>query len=183
MFDSGKSEKLVHIGAIMVVVLGLYFSSRYSYLLFHSLIEIFTIAIALTLFILTWNTRQYLGNSYLRLLGIGYGFIALVDLVHTLAYKGMGVFPAYDSNLSIQLWIVARYLQAATLLAAPLFVGRKLDDRAVVVAIAQDQESCIVFGMPKEAIHIGDACEVLPLQEIARHALVYLKQTTRNSFT
>ena len=41
MFDSGKSEKLVHIGAIMVVVLGLYFSSRYSYLLFHSLIEIF----------------------------------------------------------------------------------------------------------------------------------------------
>jgi len=51
MFDSGKSEKLVHIGAIKVVVMGLYFSSRYSYLLFLSLIEIVTIAIALTLFI------------------------------------------------------------------------------------------------------------------------------------
>ncbi len=40
--------------------------------------------------------------------------------------------------------------------------------------IAQDEESCIVFGMPKEAIHIGGACEVLPLQGIARHTLDYL---------
>jgi two-component system chemotaxis response regulator CheB len=40
--------------------------------------------------------------------------------------------------------------------------------------IAQDEESCIVFGMPKEAINCGGACEVLPLQGIARHALEYL---------
>ncbi len=39
--------------------------------------------------------------------------------------------------------------------------------------IAQDEESCIVFGMPKEAINLGGACEVLPLQSIARHALDY----------
>jgi two-component system chemotaxis response regulator CheB len=29
--------------------------------------------------------------------------------------------------------------------------------------IAQDEKSCVVFGMPKEAIRIGAACEVLPL--------------------
>lgn len=40
--------------------------------------------------------------------------------------------------------------------------------------IAQDEESCIVFGMPKEAINMGGASEVLPLQGIARHALEYL---------
>jgi two-component system chemotaxis response regulator CheB len=40
--------------------------------------------------------------------------------------------------------------------------------------IAQDEESCIVFGMPKEAINMGGACEVFPLQSIARHALEYL---------
>lgn len=37
--------------------------------------------------------------------------------------------------------------------------------------IAQDEESCIVFGMPREAINLGGACEVLPLQNVARHAL------------
>ena len=40
--------------------------------------------------------------------------------------------------------------------------------------IAQDEESCIVFGMPKEAIAVGGACEVIPLQNIARRTLEYL---------
>ena len=32
--------------------------------------------------------------------------------------------------------------------------------------IAQDEESCVVFGMPKEAIKRGGACLVLPLDQI-----------------
>ena len=40
--------------------------------------------------------------------------------------------------------------------------------------IAQDEASCVVFGMPKEAIAMGGACEVLPLQNIARRTLEYL---------
>ncbi|HEX5337987.1 MAG TPA: chemotaxis protein CheB, partial [Gallionella sp.] len=40
--------------------------------------------------------------------------------------------------------------------------------------IAQDEASCVVFGMPREAIAAGGACEVLPLQSIARHTLDYL---------
>jgi two-component system chemotaxis response regulator CheB len=34
--------------------------------------------------------------------------------------------------------------------------------------IAQDEESCVVFGMPKEAINAGGVDEVLPLSMIAR---------------
>jgi two-component system chemotaxis response regulator CheB len=33
--------------------------------------------------------------------------------------------------------------------------------------IAQDEESCVVFGMPKEAIALGGAHEVQPLDAIA----------------
>ncbi|MDP4030258.1 MAG: chemotaxis response regulator protein-glutamate methylesterase [Gallionella sp.] len=40
--------------------------------------------------------------------------------------------------------------------------------------IAQDEASCVVFGMPREAIAVGGACEVLPLQNIARRTLEYL---------
>jgi two-component system chemotaxis response regulator CheB len=32
--------------------------------------------------------------------------------------------------------------------------------------IAQDEESCVVFGMPKEAIKLGAADRVLPLAAI-----------------
>ncbi len=40
--------------------------------------------------------------------------------------------------------------------------------------IAQDEASCVVFGMPREAIALGGASEVVPLQGIARHTLDYL---------
>jgi len=40
--------------------------------------------------------------------------------------------------------------------------------------IAQDEASCVVFGMPKEAIAVGGVCEVLPLQNISRRALEHL---------
>jgi two-component system chemotaxis response regulator CheB len=40
--------------------------------------------------------------------------------------------------------------------------------------IAQDEASCVVFGMPKEAIAAGGVCEVLALQNIARRTMEYL---------
>ena len=126
------SEHVSKIGLAAAVVLGLYLSSFYSYLLFHSLIEITTIAVAFALFILAWNTRTYMANGYLQMLGGGYAFIALIDLLHTLAYKGMGIFPGYGSNLATQLWIAARYLQAATLLVAPFFAVRRMNHRAMI---------------------------------------------------
>lgn len=111
-------------GVAATLIAGLYLSSFYSYVLFHSLIEIVTVSIAFALFMLTWNTRKYLESGYLRLLGTGYGFVALIDLAHTLAYKGLNVFPGYTADLPTQLWIAARYLQACTLALAPLFIKR-----------------------------------------------------------
>ena len=38
--------------------------------------------------------------------------------------------------------------------------------------VAQDEASCVVFGMPKEAIKLGCVDKVMPLQEIPR-AILY----------
>lgn len=37
--------------------------------------------------------------------------------------------------------------------------------------VAQDEASCVVFGMPKEAIRLGAAQEVMPLQHIPQKIL------------
>jgi two-component system chemotaxis response regulator CheB len=37
--------------------------------------------------------------------------------------------------------------------------------------VAQDEASCVVFGMPKEAIRMGGAQRVLPLNELPRTML------------
>ena len=47
--------------------------------------------------------------------------------------------------------------------------------RAGAHTLAQDEASCVVFGMPKEAIAIGAADEVAPLGEMARRVLAHLR--------
>lgn len=47
--------------------------------------------------------------------------------------------------------------------------------------IAQDEATCVIFGMPKEAIAAGAACEVLPLQSIARRTMENLAATGSKS--
>ncbi len=41
--------------------------------------------------------------------------------------------------------------------------------------IAQDEDSCVVFGMPKEAIKLGAADKIVPLQSISENILSFLK--------
>lgn len=98
----------------------------YSYLLFHSLVELFSIVIAFTIFVIAWNSKQSMDNDFLPYLGIVYLFVGIIDLFHTLAYKGMGVFPGFDSNLPTQLWITARYFESTGLLISTAFLKRKL---------------------------------------------------------
>ena len=111
------------------VLAGLLVISKDSYLLFHTLIEMFSIIVAGSTFMIAWNARSYLDNDYFLFVGIAYFFIGFIDLLHTLAYHGMGVFVAAGSNLATQLWIAGRYLQSITLLIAPLFCSRKLKIR------------------------------------------------------
>jgi PAS domain S-box-containing protein len=110
--------------AVLLVVL--FCARSYSYLLFHSLVELVTIAFAFTIFLLTWNTRSTLENNYIKVLSIGLTACACIDLIHTLAFKGMNIFPGFNANLPTQLWVAARFLQALTLVAAPLAIKRAL---------------------------------------------------------
>ncbi|MEX8519597.1 MAG: chemotaxis response regulator protein-glutamate methylesterase [Leptothrix sp. (in: b-proteobacteria)] len=43
--------------------------------------------------------------------------------------------------------------------------------------VAQDEASCVVFGMPREAIAAGACHEVLPLKKIGPHLMDYLRET------
>jgi PAS domain S-box-containing protein len=115
-----------------LALFGLYLTSLHSYLLFHSLAEIFSIVVACAIFMVAWNSRQFLDNNYLLFIGIAYLFVGGFDLLHTLAYKGMGVLPGYGANLPTQLWIATRYIESLSLLIAPVFIGRKLSPRLIL---------------------------------------------------
>jgi PAS domain S-box-containing protein len=120
----------------ILLMAGLVAAQAYSYPLFHSLSELFSIVIATSIFVVAWNSRRLHADSYLVFLGIAFLFVAGLDLVHTLAYKGMGVFPNHDSDLPTQLWIAGRYMESLALLLAPLAIGRRWRPGTLFAAFA-----------------------------------------------
>ena len=142
--ESFLTKKSVAFIAGILILFGLYLSSFYNYLLFHNLAEIFSIVVAWAIFILAWNTRRIMDNNYLLFIGIAYLFIGALDLVHTLGYRGMGIFHGYTANLPTQLWVAARYMESLSLLIAPLFLARRL--RADLVLIIYALVTALVLG-------------------------------------
>lgn len=113
------------VSAILISIV-LYIASLYSYLLFHSIAETYGVIISFCIFMIAWNARSYLENHYFLLIGVAYFFVGILDLAHTLTYKGMGVVPGYGVDPPTQLWIAARYLESLSLMIAPYFFKRSL---------------------------------------------------------
>jgi signal transduction histidine kinase len=124
----------VRVTSWIVIIVGLYLTSLYDYLLFHSLVEIFSVLIAFGIFAIAWNCRRFMDNTFFLFLGIAYLFIGGLDLIHALAYKGMGVFRGLQTNLPTQLWISARYMESVSLLIASTFIVRNIKKRFIFIA-------------------------------------------------
>jgi signal transduction histidine kinase len=133
---STTGKYVLFIAAATVSLAGLYLLSRFNYLLFHSSVEFFSIVISFAIFAIAWNARRIMDSNYLLFIGIACLFVGVVDLLHILAYSGMGVFPEYGANLATQLWIATRYMLSFSFLTALFFANRKFRPNLVIEGYA-----------------------------------------------
>jgi PAS domain-containing protein len=160
---------------------GLYWISQSNYLLFHTLAEMFSILMAGSIFVLAWNTRNFLKNGYLEVLGIGMLFVAILDLLHTLSFKGMGVFVGNSANLSTQFWLAARYLHSGSMLFAVMFIHKSQTPRGWVL-LAYSAATALLLALiytqvfPVSLVESGDAVSLTPFKIASEYAvaLVFL---------
>ena len=90
----------------------------------HNLAEMFSVVVAVGIFMLTWNARRFLDNHFFLFLGVAYLFVGIIDSLHALAFDGwIGVG---NRHIDTQLWYTARYLQGVSLVIAPWFAVRKI---------------------------------------------------------
>jgi hypothetical protein len=73
-------------------VIGLFFLSKVDFVVFHFIVELYSIIIAASMFVIIWNSRQYLTNNYFLIISIGFLIAAFIDFLHALSYKGMPFF-------------------------------------------------------------------------------------------
>jgi signal transduction histidine kinase len=133
---SSSRERALFDYAVLVVLIAFFFISRSNYLVFHTLVETFTIVVAFSVFVFVLNAHPYFDNDFFEMIGIGFLFVAVIDMIHTLAYQGMGVFGESTANMATQFWLAGRFLQSATFLLAPLFLKRRLNRLLMLLAFA-----------------------------------------------
>lgn len=107
------------------LLVGLFAVSARNFEFFHAVVELFCVGVAVAIVVYAWNARGLVRDTYASVLGIGYGWGALLDLVHTLAFPGMNVFGDLSTDHAIQVWLLARLIQVVTLLVAPLLAARR----------------------------------------------------------
>ncbi len=116
------------------VLMCFYIISLYNYLLFHSLVELFSFMVGCAVFMLFWNSRRFLDNGFFLFIGIACLFGGIFDLMHVLTYQGMSVFPGTNGDESIQLKTAGRWIVGLSFLAAPLFLHHRLKAPAALIA-------------------------------------------------
>jgi len=128
-----KLQKYRNTILLIIILVTISLTAIYKYVLFHSIAELFSIAIAGGIFIVGWNSQKYAKNTFFIIIGVSYLFIAFLDLIHTLGYAGMNIFLEYGSNLPSSLWVVARYLQALSILLALLFRNKSVNQNSLII--------------------------------------------------
>lgn len=119
MDQEERLHRVIFISLALIMFIFLFYNSVYNFLLFHTSAELFSICIAFSVFTITLSSLKYLKNNYYLIVGTAYLFIGIIDLFHTMSFKGMQIFTDYDYYAN-QLWIAARYMESITLLLALL---------------------------------------------------------------
>ena len=110
-----SKKQILTISAIIIL---LTFLSLSNYYLFHSVAEVFSCAIAYTIFMFSINTYKISKNNFFIILGIGYLFSAVMDMLHTFSYGDIIIFINESYDADTKFWIAARIIEAWTFFIA-----------------------------------------------------------------
>lgn len=122
--DSPVKNLMEHTFVCMVIIGILYWVGGHDSLMFHSVIELFSVAVSWALFILIWNTRNHIVNNGLVFLGISYFFVGLLHLVHMFGSGNMGDISG--DNSASQIWLASRLLESLSLLSFPWLFSKRM---------------------------------------------------------
>ncbi|MBN1855435.1 MAG: GGDEF domain-containing protein [Dehalococcoidia bacterium] len=109
----------------IVLLCAFYAASLWSFTLFHSLVELFSIALLFSIFLFGWNARAFLDSDYFLLLGLACLPMIAFEAIHMFGQPWMAVLPG-GIETSTRALIAGRFVQAFALLLAIRFLTRRL---------------------------------------------------------
>lgn len=71
----------------------------------------FTSLIALSIFVIAVNTYGISKNKFIMFMGIGFAFIGVFDIIHTISYPGLGIIKYESVNIYLQSAFIGMYFE------------------------------------------------------------------------
>jgi diguanylate cyclase (GGDEF)-like protein len=84
------------------------------------------------LFILAISTTYLAKNSFMVLLATVFFTSAVLDFLGIMSYQGLNIFAGFGSNLSSQLWVLARLIQIAGMFGAAFIIEKVLTKKSII---------------------------------------------------
>ncbi|WP_147534002.1 MASE3 domain-containing protein [Bacillus marasmi] len=119
-----------------------------NFLSFHMILEFFAISISFSIFLYGWKKHKQTKSGKLLLISLVFFTIGMIDLVHTLTFKGMPVFINESSVAKATwFWVIARTIEAASMLLLLLLPERVLnrDPRNLLLTLSIAVITFIIF--------------------------------------
>ena len=148
---------------LSLIVLLISTSVNFHYLVFHAFAEYFAVFVSLGISLITYYTYSFTKNRYLLFLGLGYFWVALLDIFHTQTYAGMHLYNLQGSDTSITFWISARVFEALVLFTAPFMRYREYKKSIVTILFSIITAVIIIIAMsfPPKMLIPGEGLTIL----------------------
>lgn len=117
-------KAIVGITFILFIIIT-YIISTESYNLFQYAIELVTIVIGFSIYIMAKNTHKVSQNNYFLFLGTTFFIVSAFDILHLLTIMNKSIFTFNADDVSLQLRAAARCFQAISLVVFSILISRE----------------------------------------------------------
>jgi PAS domain S-box-containing protein len=125
LFSKMPVRMLVNIIILAFVTAISFLLSSRNFVLYHTIIQMFTSVVAFSILIVAVNTYGISKNNFFMFLGIGYAFVGIFDVIHTITYPGVGIIRTTNLNITLQSAIMALFVEAFTTLLSYRLIKNK----------------------------------------------------------
>ena len=119
-----------------------------NYIAIHTILEFFSIAVSFSIFSYGWKVFGFSKSRRILMLCFLFFIVAMLDLLHTLTFKGMPFFITESSIAKATwFWVSARIIESLMMVLVLVLPERKLsnDPRRVCLAICMAVIGVIMF--------------------------------------
>lgn len=118
---------LICIACLLLITFLVLLLARNNFILYHLLVELFTILTCLMLLTLSLVTLKRQNHGFVNLIGPPLLPVAFLTLMHTITYPGMSMLAPATADMAAQFWLAASFIQSLGFLLAVFFMQRQIN--------------------------------------------------------